>query len=95
MHSSTTFRAFFRAFLLMIYDSVFAFLSACFNIHFQEDIWKCQPKPNDVHLSSPKNARASRLLSMSRILSLHSWIVFDYSRDIRTFYDVWNMQTFI
>jgi len=42
-----------------------------------------------------KNARASRLLSVSCILSLRSCIVLACSRHIGAFYDVWNMQTFI
>ena len=42
-----------------------------------------------------KNAHASRLLSVSCILSLRSCIVLAYSRHIEEFYDVWNTQIFI
>jgi hypothetical protein len=88
------FGQFLNDFLLTIYDSMFAFLSTRFTIHFQEALWKYQPELIDIRLSSQTNARAYRLMSVSRILSLHSCIVLAYSRHIGAFCDLWNIQTF-
>lgn len=81
MHSSSTFRTFLHGHLLYLHicQYVLIFILKVLSLEVPS-------KTQGYSSVFPKNASASRLLSVSHILSLHYFIVLAYSRHIGAFF---------